>query len=285
MPGGSGRGSRRRSTAGACASATSRGRHGRGSSARSAPVTSTTCEVGGTSSRSSSPIVATWSSTAESSRAIGSISSSASSRRARRATCRTSSRAITGGDSMAGRRRGPGRRLDRLGPRARLGPGGRVQRGRSSRIDCQAPTRIASAPDERQPGAGAQRGGVVGALEHASRPRRSRRARPSSTLHTAVDTGSAVLRSVSGADAPARAPRTAPRASAARPPARTCPTRRALPDGLSYQGTNSDDDHAARRRPSASSSPSAQPAQAHAPRLRRELVARATSRARAVAAW
>ena len=49
----------------------------------------------GRPSRSSSPIRAMWSRTADSSRAIGSISSSASSSRARRATCSTSSRSIT----------------------------------------------------------------------------------------------------------------------------------------------------------------------------------------------
>ena len=43
-------------TSGACASTTSRGRQGRGSSGRSALGTSTTCDVGGTPSRSSSPI-------------------------------------------------------------------------------------------------------------------------------------------------------------------------------------------------------------------------------------
>src|SRR5262249_42856337 len=81
-------------TAGACASATSRGNEGHGSSGRRRPVSSTTCEVGGTSARSSSPILAMWSSTAESSRAIGSSSSSSSARRPRPATGRTSARSV-----------------------------------------------------------------------------------------------------------------------------------------------------------------------------------------------
>ncbi len=55
----------------------------------------------------SSPILATWSSTAESSRAIGSISSSASCRRARRATWRTSSRSIMTAHSRESSQRGP----------------------------------------------------------------------------------------------------------------------------------------------------------------------------------
>src|SRR5205807_2311798 len=62
--------------AGAAASATSRGRQGRGSSARSALAISTTCEVGGTPSRSSSSIFSIQSRTLLSSPTMRSTSSS-----------------------------------------------------------------------------------------------------------------------------------------------------------------------------------------------------------------
>ena len=75
-----------------------RGRHSRGSSGRRAFGTSTTCDVGGTPSRSSSPIFSMCSRMFESSAEIFVTSSSLSSRRARRATCRTCSRSIMGLD-------------------------------------------------------------------------------------------------------------------------------------------------------------------------------------------
>ena len=92
---GSGPRSRPRATAGACASATSRGSDGRGSSGRSTFSTSTTCDVGSTSSRSSSEIFSMWPRTFDSSHAIRSTSSSVEARRASAATWRTCARSST----------------------------------------------------------------------------------------------------------------------------------------------------------------------------------------------
>ena len=114
MPAGSARGSPRRRLP-APARARPRGAATAGARRRAArPSTATTCEVGATRSRSSSLIRAMWSSTLDSSRAIGSISSSASASRASAATCSTSSRSITvrafyGAAALQGRGRGVGR--------------------------------------------------------------------------------------------------------------------------------------------------------------------------------
>src|SRR5204863_2948181 len=82
------------SRSGALASASSTGRHGRGSSSSQTLTTSRGCEVGGTSERSSSETFETASRMSLSCPSSRSTSSSRSSRRARCATCRSCSRSI-----------------------------------------------------------------------------------------------------------------------------------------------------------------------------------------------
>src|SRR5438874_4923653 len=82
------------SRSGALASASSTGRHGRGSSSCQTLTTSSGCEVGGTSERSSSETFETASRMSLSCPSSRSTSSARSSSRARCATCRSCSRAI-----------------------------------------------------------------------------------------------------------------------------------------------------------------------------------------------
>ena len=156
--------------------------------------TSTTCEVGGDVVEIELADRAMWSSTAESSPAIGSISSSLEPRRASRATCRTSSRSITGGilgraataRPAASDARG-GRPEDYAGGAGRTGLARRAEAGPFVAHRQPAPSRIESAPASASQAPAHRARGVVGALEQpdyggddadrgrAARPRRRRR--------------------------------------------------------------------------------------------------------------
>jgi hypothetical protein len=154
MPAGSGRGSRRRPRRAPDASATSGGRDTCGTSGRSAESTSTTCAVGGTSSRSSADSFSMWSSTLDSSALICSTSGSESSRRARRATWRTCSRSITRPSLGArGAPGGPARAAQAAAERAAGARFGGAEYGasrRSSAIASQPPIGIAAATGARR---------------------------------------------------------------------------------------------------------------------------------------
>ena len=206
-----------------------------------------------------------WSSTADSSRAIGSISSSLSASRARRATCSTSSRSITARilraasrgaarRGLAGERR-PGEaaatpaELGALGWGSGGGSGGGCAGSysdvRSSRIDCHAPTRSGRAR-ERQPRADAQpswRG--RGARARARSPRPPRRARAACSTPPPRPAAPAAL------GERAHDQRRAPRAAAAISSATAGPKvsqASSVPVGRSHtSGSEQRDDHAAAR--------------------------------------